>query len=72
MFNVKREKLQHLGFDTLKTLFLRKIRDDWIYLIDLMIKGDLYQLLFEQICETCKRVSRGNLGMCSLSFKANP
>ena len=28
MYNVKREKLHHLGFDTLKNLLLRKIRDE--------------------------------------------
>ena len=47
MYNVKREKLHHLGFDTLKTLLLRTIRDEWIYLLDLMSIGDVYQLSFE-------------------------
>ena len=28
MYYVKREKLHHLGFDTLKALLLRKIRDE--------------------------------------------
>ena len=49
MFNVKREKLQHVEFDTLKTLLLRKIRDEWIDLLDLMSRGDVYQLSFEKI-----------------------
>ena len=52
MYNVKREKLHHLGFDTLKILLLRTIRDEWIDLIDLMSRGDVYQLSFEEICET--------------------
>ena len=47
MFNVKREKLHHLGFDTLKTLLLRTIRDEWIDILDLMSRGDVYQLSFE-------------------------
>ena len=59
MYNVKREKLHHLGSDTLKTLLLRTIRDERIDLLDLMNKGDVYQLWFEEICETCKHISRG-------------
>ena len=54
MYNFKREKLHHLGFDTLKPLLLRTIMDEWIDLIDLMSRGDAYQLSFEEICETCK------------------
>ena len=41
MYNVKREKLHHLGFDTLKTLLHRKFRDEWIDLLNLMSKGDV-------------------------------
>ena len=59
MYNVKREKLHHFGYDTLKTLLLRTNMDEWIDLLDLMSKGDLYQLSFEEICETCKHISRG-------------
>ena len=59
MYNVKREKLHHLGYHTLKTLLLRTIRDDWIDILDLMSRGDVYQLSFEEVCETCKHISRG-------------
>ena len=59
MYNVKRGKLHHLGSNTLKTLLLRTIRDEWIDLLDLMSRGDVYQLSFEEICETCKHISRG-------------
>ena len=52
MYNVKREKLHHLGSDTLKCLLLRVIRDEWIDLFDLISRGDLYLLSFEEICET--------------------
>jgi len=47
MYNVKMEKLHHLGSDTLKTFLLRTIRDEWIDLLDLMSKCDVYQLSFE-------------------------
>jgi len=59
VYNVEREKLHHLGFDTLKTLFLRTIWDEWIDLLDLMSRGDVYQLSFEEIFETCKHITRG-------------
>ena len=51
MYNVKREKLHHLGSDTLKTLFLRTIREEWIDLLNIMTRGDVYQLSFEEIYE---------------------
>ena len=59
MYNVKREKLHHLGFDTLKTILLRTIRDEWIDLLNIMSKGDVYQLSFEEICEMWKHISGG-------------
>ena len=59
MYNVKREKLHHLGSDTLKTLLLRISSDEWINLLDLMSRGDVYQLSFEENFETCKHISRG-------------
>ena len=52
MYNVKRGKLHHLRSNTLKTLLLRKIRDEWIDILDLMSRGYLYQLSFEEIFET--------------------
>ena len=48
MDTVKREKLHRLGSDTLKTLLLRTIRDEWIDLLDLISKGDVYKLSFKK------------------------
>jgi len=59
MYNVKRGKLHNLGSDTLKTLLLRIVRDERIDVLNLMSRGDVYQLSFEEICETCKPISRG-------------
>lgn len=59
MYNVKREKLHLLGSDTLKSLLLRTIRDEWIDLLNITSKGGVYQLSFEEICGTCKHISRG-------------
>ncbi len=44
MYNVKRENVHHLGSDTLKTILLRTTRDEWIDLLDLMSRSDVYQL----------------------------
>jgi len=44
MYNVKRGKLHHLGSGTLKSLLLGIISDEWIDFLDLMSRGDLYQL----------------------------
>jgi len=52
MYNVKREKLHHLGSNTIKTLLLRTIRDEWIDLLNLMSRGDAYHLSFKEIFET--------------------
>ena len=52
MYNVKREKLHHLGFDTLKTLLLRIIREEWTDILNLMSRGYVYQFSFKEIYET--------------------
>ena len=41
MYNVIRRKLHHLGSDTLKTLLLRTIKDEWIDVFDLMSRRDV-------------------------------
>ena len=70
IYNVKRQQLLHLGSDTLKTLLLRTIRDEWIDLLDLMSRGDVYQLSFEEICETCKHISRGKARVDKLASRS--
>jgi len=70
MYNVKRENVHHLGSETLKTLLQRTIRDEWINLIDLMSRGDVYQLSFDKICETCKHISRGRVIVCKLASRS--
>ena len=58
MYNVKRGKLHHLGSNTLKPLLFRTIRNEWIDLLNIMSRGNVYQLSLEEICETCKHISR--------------
>ena len=59
-YNTKRDKIHNLDDDTLKFLFLKSIRDEWIDLLNLMGKGDVSQLSFRDICEICTHISRGN------------
>lgn len=51
--------MHNLGSDTLKNLLLNGIRDEWIDLLNLVGKGDVSQLSFQEICELCKNISRG-------------
>ena len=42
-YNVKISKLHDLGLDTLKTLLIKVIEDEWIDIINLIGKGDVSQ-----------------------------
>lgn len=59
VYNVKREKMDNLDEETLKSLLLRAIKDEWIDLLNLIGKGDISQLPFEDICDLCVHISRG-------------
>ena len=41
-YNIKRYKLHNLGSEALKTLLLNAIKDEWIDLLNLVGKGDVY------------------------------
>ena len=61
MYNFKREKLHNSGSNILKTLLLKSTGDEWINILNIMSKGDVSQLTFEEICELCKHISRGKV-----------
>lgn len=58
-YNIKRGKMYNLDDETLKSILLKYIRDEWIDLLNLMGKGDVSQLSFGEICDLCKHISRG-------------
>lgn len=58
-FNIKRSKMHNLGSDILKNILLNAIKDEWIDLLNVVGKGDVYQLSFQEICELCKNILRG-------------
>jgi hypothetical protein len=45
-YNVKRAKQHHLDLETLKIIFLRGIKDEWVDVLNLMGKGDVSQLTY--------------------------
>eukprot|EP00253_Pinus_taeda_P005906 PITA_05906 len=58
-YNLKRAKMSNLDEETLKTLLLKAIRDEWIDILNMMGKGDISQLPLHDIEELCVHLSRG-------------
>lgn len=58
-YNVKGAKMHNLDEETLKSLLLKSIRDDWIDLLNMMGKGYISHLSFGDICELYIHISRG-------------
>ena len=52
--------MSNLDEETLKSLLLKAIRDEWIDILNMMGKGDISQLLLHDIAELCVHLSRGN------------
>lgn len=45
--------------EILKTLLLNGIKDEFLELLNLIRKGDVFQLSYDDVCELCIRYSRG-------------
>jgi hypothetical protein len=58
-YNLKRAKMSNLDEETLKSLLLKAIRDEWIDILNMMGKGDISQLPLHDIAELCVHLSRG-------------
>ena len=52
--------MSNLDEETLKALLLKSIRDEWIYILNRMGKGDISQLPLRDIAELCVHLSSGN------------
>ena len=59
LYNLHKSKQSSLNFDTVKTIFLKGVRDDYINVLNLMGVGDISFLPFDQISELCRKYSRG-------------
>ena len=59
-YNLQRSKQRKLRKETLKTLLLKGIQAEYLEILKLMGKGNVFQLAYDDICELCRRYSRGN------------
>lgn len=58
IFSLQRCRRPDLTLDTIKILFLRGIRDDTMDALNLIGKGDISKLSFEEICDICRNYLR--------------
>ena len=59
-YNLQRSKQRKLGKETLKTLLLKGIQAEYLEILNLIGKGNVFQLAYDDICELCRRYSREN------------
>ena len=59
LYNLQKSKQSSLNSDTIRTIFLKGVRDDYINVLNLMGVGDISFLPFDQISELCRKYSRG-------------
>ena len=58
-YNLQKSKYKHLEKEILKTRLLKGIKDKFLELLNLIGKGDVFQLSYDDVCELCIRYSRG-------------
>ena len=58
LYNYQKSK-QRLNDNTVRTIFLKGIQDEYIDTLNLMGVGDISQLTFEDISNLCRKYSRG-------------
>ena len=59
-YNLQRSKQRKLGKETLKTLLLKRIQANYLEILNLKGTSNVFQLAYDDICELCRRYSRGN------------
>ena len=57
--NLQKSKKHSLKLDTIHTIFLKGIRDEYLDILNVMGKGDISNLPFNEIAELCQKYSRG-------------
>ena len=73
LYNLQKSKHHSLSQDTIHTIFLKGIRDEYLDILNVMGKGDISNLPFEEISELCQKYSRGRAksGKRDISSKAS-
>ena len=59
-YNLQRSKQRKLGKETLKTILLKGIQDEYLEILNVMGTGNVFQLAYDDICELCGRYSKRN------------
>ena len=58
-YNFQKSKHKHLEKEILKTLILKGIKDEFLEILNMTGKGDVFQLSYDDVCDLCIRYSRG-------------
>lgn len=58
-YNLQKSKQHSLNQETIGTIFLKGVRDEYLDILNVMGKGDISNLPFEEIVELCQKYSRG-------------
>jgi len=58
-YNLQKSKHKYLEKEILKTLLLKGIKDEFLELLNLIGKCNVFQLSYDDVCELCIRYSRG-------------
>jgi len=59
LYNLQKSKQHSLNPDAIRTFFLEGIRDEYLDILNVMGKGYLSYLPFDEIAELCQKYSRG-------------
>ena len=59
LYNLQKSKYNSLTSDIIRTIFLKGIRDDYLDILNVMGKGDISYLPFDEITVLCQKYSRG-------------
>ena len=58
LYNMQKSKQSSLTSNITRTIFLKGIRDVYLDVINVMGKGDIYYLPFDEIAQLCQKYSR--------------
>ena len=72
VYNLQKSKHRAMPLDLIRTIFLKGIREEYLDDLNLMGKGDISTLTFEEISDLCEKYSRNKAryGKRALSSKA--
>jgi hypothetical protein len=63
VYNLQKSKHRTMPLDLIRTIFLKGIREEYLDDLNLMGKGDISTLPFEEIAELCEKYSRSKAKM---------